>query len=137
MERYDAQGRKLVDDFAWDSYTRDYYSRELEDAHGRGEVFLLSRTLVSDGHIDWRDNVHPHIRALCEDVVASGVSSAFECGCAGGHNLACIRHVAPGVSVAGCDRSESQIREASRILGVPEEVRRNLVVCNLVVASPA
>lgn len=129
--------RKVTNDFDWEKYTDEFYLREIDDAWGRGESFVLSsETRVVDGLVLWNDNVHPHIKALCDSVLESGAASVFECGCAGGHNLACIRHILPKIAVGGCDRSKSQIVAAGVKINVPFFVRERLLVCNLVTASP-
>jgi len=136
MLRYDDNGKKLIDDFAtdggWETYSRDFYSREIADALGRGQVFAaVNSKVLEDGTIKWNDPVHFHIKWLCEHIGRVRPTSVFECGCGGGQNLHNIGLLFPGIELGGADLVENQIRASAALVGTPQGIVDLLQVADL------
>jgi trans-aconitate methyltransferase len=117
---------KQNDDFNWEEYTNKHYIPQIEEMQKEGIAFVIKKSKLKKGKIEWKDNLHPHAKIIYSEVVKLKPVSVFECGCAGGHNLLNIKLLMPKIQVAGYDISISQIEKASKKLGVPEFITDNL-----------
>ncbi len=117
---------KTTDDFLWSEYTSEYYAPQVEEMLDQGCTFLLKKSSIKAGKIEWREDIHYLKKSLHEFIVAKEVKSVFECGCAGGHNLANIVKLDKSIRVGGCDVSKDQIVSMSERLDVPSKIRETL-----------
>lgn len=137
MDRYDANGKKLVDDFEWHEYTSRYYGAEMKAAEERGETFLIKDSYLQDGEIVFQDNVHSHIMRLLSHINIVRPKSVVEFGCGGGHNIYNVSKLFPEIGVHGFDLLESQIKQMSEHLGIQDWVRPRTTACDLSVPFEA
>ena len=103
--------KKLHDDFIWDSYSEDYYEREMVDVlqSRDGLDMIIENSEVKNCEAIFKDNLHPNWCELYHQVVKLGVSSVFECGTGCGHHLINIKKLCPSIEINGCDYSKKQI----------------------------
>lgn len=103
--------KKTKDDFKWDTYTQDYYEREMIDVlQTRYKHDMIANNFTEvDGELEFHDNLHDNWKEVYHLVHKLGVKSVFECGCGCAHHLINIHKTSPGVEINGCDYAQSQI----------------------------
>ena len=113
---------KYLDDFNWESYTTDFYEREMVDILiGRDNLDLLIENSTFDGSsVIYNDNLHDNWKELYNQICSLSVSSVFECGVGCGHHLINIQRLLPNVVVNGCDYSQSQIDLGFKYFGLAD-----------------
>ncbi len=109
------KNRKFYDDdFDWENYTRDSYSRRL-----KGDVETLYRTVSDEGQLTFDpasgavtsqgEPIHPNQQLILEAIGQLTPGSVHEVGCGGGDHLANIKTLFGEVEVTGGDRGQSQL----------------------------
>ena len=95
---------KTWDDFDWSAYT-EWYRNQYEDIVGNcGIAFVLEEGVDLEA-----STVHTNAKEIYEAIGRLKPDSVFECGCGPGHHLWNIQKLYLGITVGGCDITQSQL----------------------------
>jgi hypothetical protein len=102
---------KTQDDFNWETYTQDYYSKDMEyEFIGKKIPLIVSKVeLDSEGELVFFDNLHANWKQLYYLIHKLKVNSIYECGCGCAHHLINNKIINPDLKINGCDYSQNQI----------------------------
>lgn len=102
---------KTKDDFNWDTYTSQYYEKEMKvEFQAKGIPLIITEPKFNDNNeVEYVDNLHPNWKELYHIIYKLGVGSIFECGCGCAHHLINSKILNPDLICNGCDYSQSQI----------------------------
>lgn len=108
---------KTQDDFNWETYTTNYYEKEMN------EIFIkqLNQALIitevkldDDNELVFVDDLHVNWKELYDIIHKLKVESVYECGCGCGHHLINNQIINPKLIVNGSDYAQSQIDVGKR-----------------------
>jgi len=102
---------KTKDDFNWETYTSQYYEKEMEDIfiNKLKQALIITDVKFKDGEIDFVDDLHVNWKELYHTINKLGVKSIYECGCGCAHHLINSQIINPELVVNGSDYSRTQI----------------------------